>query len=368
MVESEVELLRRRGHEVTLYHRDNTELASRAMITVATSTFWSKRTTREMNALISNFRPDIIHIHNTFPLISPSIYWVASRHRIPVIQTLHNFRLLCPQAMFLRDGAICEDCLGQIPWRGAMRHCYHDSLPHSAAIAAMLTLHRFAGTWRNKVTRYLALNEFCRQKFVAGGLPARRIAIKPNFVNVPAPGQSTRSGALFAGRLSHEKGIAVLLDALKELPDVRCQVVGSGPERHLIGAHPTVQERGAISADEVISEMRNSAYLVMPSICYENFPRTIVEAYASGLPVIASRLGAIPELVEDGRTGLLFDPGDTVDLARKMMWAEAHPQEMRAMGERARRVYETKYTPEINYNQLMAIYREAIDEVSRDRR
>ena len=362
VVEAEVDLLRKRGHEVLLYRRDNAEIGRTSKLALLAESFWSRRTMRDMDSLVRDFAPSLVHVHNTFPLISPSLYWAASRHRLPVVQTLHNFRLLCPQAMFLRAGKVCEDCLGHLPWRGVARRCYRGSLPQSGALGGMLSMHRALGTWQHKVTRYIALNEFCRSKFIDGGLPGSRIAVKPNFVDVPAPGNGLRQGGLFVGRLAPEKGIAVLLGAVGRLPDVVVEVIGTGPEEKAVAANLRMVTRGARPPAEVLAAMRRAAYLVMPSIWYENFPRTLVEAFACGLPVIASRLGAMAELIEDGHTGLLFAPGDADDLAQKIAWAERHPDAMRTMGENARREYNTKYTPEVNYQQLMAIYGQAIAE------
>lgn len=366
VVAAEVALLRQRGHEVREYRRDNAEISGMAKPRLLRDTLWSDRTTRELDALDTEFAPDLIHAHNTFPLISPSLYWAAARHRIPVVQTLHNFRLLCPQAMFLREGAICEDCLGHLPWRGAARRCYRGSLVQSGALAGMLTLHRVLGTWSSKVTRYIALNKFCRDKFVTSGLPVHRIAVKANFVDVPAPSAGPREGGLFVGRLSPEKGVEVLLRALKHLSTVSIEVIGAGPEANSLTGNPKIRARGALDPTEVFAAMGRAAWLIMPSICYETFGLVALEAFACGLPVIASRLGAIAELVEDGRTGLLFAPGDARDLAQKIAWAQTHPEEMNTMGENARREYEARYTPEINYRQLLAIYRDAMVEAAHE--
>ena len=324
--------------------------------------FWSGRTNTDIAELIANFLPDIIHVHNTFPLISPSIYWTASKVGIPIIQTLHNFRLLCPQAMFLREGNLCEDCLGHIPWRGIVHGCYRGSKVQTAAMAGILLAHRAIGTWQNKVTRYIALNEFCRQKFIEGGLPSERIVVKPNFVDFSLPTVSPRCGFLFVGRLSVEKGVSVLVTAVKQLNDVVVRVAGSGPEAGQLENIAGLQVLGALSGDAVRFEMGQSKVLVLPSIWYENFPRTLVEAFACGLPVIASRIGALAELVEDGITGLLFETGNAHDLAAKMKWAQQNPEQMRIMGQNARIKYEQEYTANKNYDQLIAIYRDAINE------
>lgn len=352
-------LLQRNGVEVELYEQDNDRIESMAPMQVAVDTIWSQRTVREIGAHIQRFRPDVIHVHNTFPLISPSLYFAAARHGVPVVQTLHNFRLFCAQAMFMRNGAVCEDCIGRLPWRGVMRRCYRESSAQSAVVVSMQGIHRWLGTYRNKVTRYIALNKFCRDKFIEAGLPADRIVIKPNFIDLPPPPFTERSGGLFVGRLSPEKGIATLAQALRIYPDAYLDIIGHGPQEEELRGLPAAHLRGFMQSEEIYARMARASYLVMPSIWYENFPRTLVEAYACGLPVIASRLGAMAELVRDGETGLLFTPGNAVELAEKLRWADSHPAEMRRMGDAARREYEANYTSEINFHQLMHIYEEA---------
>jgi glycosyltransferase involved in cell wall biosynthesis len=207
VVQAEVALLRTRGHPVIEYRRHNDELRDMRTLDAALDTFWSRRTGRDLDRLVAEARPDVVHAHNTFPLISPSLYWAAHRHGIPVVQTLHNFRLMCPQAMFLREGKVCEDCLDKTPWPAVVHRCYRESRPQSAVLSGMLVSHRLLGTWKRRVTRYIALNEFCRRKFVEGGLPASRIVVKPNFVDFARPLDVPRSGFLFVGRLAREKAL-----------------------------------------------------------------------------------------------------------------------------------------------------------------
>lgn len=361
VVDAEADLLRGRGHAVEIYSRNNDEIASIPRLSLASQTFWSSRTTEYVAGLIGDFKPDVIHVHNTFPLISPSLYWAASRAGIPVVQTLHNFRLLCPQAMFLREGKVCEDCLGHLPWRSVVRGCYRDSKAQSAVLGGMLVLHRALGTYREKVTRYIALNEFCRQKFIAGGLPVGRIAVKPNFVDFPAHVEVSRKGFLFVGRLSVEKGLTTLVNAIARIPEAQLRVAGVGPEASVLEGVANVTALGGLSSELVRNEMSKASALVVPSIWYETFGMVIVEAFSTSTPVIASRIGALVDLVEDGVTGLLFEPGNADDLAAKLHWAKQNPERMRQMGRNARQYYEAEYTADKNYAQLMAIYRDAIE-------
>ena len=363
VVEAEAELLLSRGHAVEFYFRNNDEIDIKPNLSLVGQMFWSSRTTKDIAGVIANFKPDVIHVHNTFPLISPSLYWAAAKASVPVVQTLHNFRLLCTQAMFLREGRVCENCLGHMPWRGAVHGCYRGSNAQSAVLAGMVTMHRAIGTWRNKVTRYIALNEFCRQKFIEGGLPAERIVVKPNFVDFSLLPEIPRQGFLFVGRLSAEKGVDVLVKAVRQLNHASVRVAGVGPEAALLGNVAGLKALGALSSEVVRIEMSQSMALVLPSIWYENFPRTLVEAFGSGLPVIASRIGALAELIEDGVTGLLFESGSADDLAAKLKWAQQNPEHMRQMGRNARKKYEDEYTADQNYNQLIAIYCKVIEEV-----
>ena len=359
VVEAESQLLREHGHPVELFTRHNDDIQQMGRLRLLGNTFWSSSVAADFAEVLTRFKPDLVHVHNTFPLISPAIYWVAAERHIPVVQTLHNFRLFCPQAMFLRDGKVCEDCLGHLPWRGAVRGCYRGSVVQSSVLAGMVSAHRLLGTWQNKVTRYIALNQFCRDKFVEGGLPADKMVIKANFVDFPKPAAGARSGFLFVGRLSAEKGIDVLASAISLMTNVDLKVAGTGPDAAVLQGSPATL-LGALPTDAVRDEMSKALALVLPSVWYENFPRTLVEAFGCGLPVIASRIGALAELVEDGVTGLLFNPGDPQDLASKLHWALANPEKMLVMGEAARTRYEENYTADKNYLQLLAIYQDAI--------
>lgn len=356
VVEAEIGLLRSRGHEVETYFRSNDDVADMTSLTLARHTLWSPRTSQDLAELIRCFQPDVIHAHNTFPLISPSLYWTAERSGVPVVQTLHNFRLMCLNGLFLREGKVCEDCMGQLPWRGVARACYRGSRAASAALGGMLTLHRGLGTFQNKVACYIVLNEFCRDKFIEGGLAAERVVVKPNFVDFAAPYPTPRSGLLFVGRLSVEKGVATLAEAMALLPDAQLRVAGDGPEAGLLDSVVGVVRLGSLQSETVRQEMSRTTALVVPSIWYETFGLVVIEAFACSTPVIASGIGALAELVRDGETGLLFDPGNPRDLADKMAWALAHPVQMAAMGRNAYVQYETEFSAKVNYQRLIDIY------------
>lgn len=363
VVDAEVTLLKAHGHDVRVLMRRNADIASMPTWRVALDTVWSAESARMLDEITQDWRPDVMHVHNTLLLLSPSIFWSARRLGIPVVQTLHNFRLGCLSATFLRDGQVCEDCLGRTPLSGVRHGCYRDSRSQSVVLAASVMTHRWLGTYTRHVDRFITLTRFARDKFIDMGLPPERLRVKPNFVPwCDAPVNEGRQGGVYVGRLSVEKGIDTLLDAWPLLgPDQgQISVMGTGPRearcRELLGA----QCLGHTPLNDVLSRMERAAFLILPSVCYEGFPRTVVEAFSRGLPVIASRLGSMAELIEDGRTGLLFEAGNPQALAERIRWAVEHPQAMAEMGQRARAVYEQEFTAERNHEHLMQVYAEAI--------
>ena len=371
--EAEGKLLRQCGHEVLDFVKDNAIVDGMPHLRLAADTIWSQSSRKKLEQLLRENKSDIVHFHNTLPLISPAAYYAAKAEGVPVVQTLHNYRFLCPNGLFFRHGHVCEDCLHKaIAWPGVPHSCYQTSRPATGMVAAMLAVHRGMGTWTKVVDRYIALTTFAKAKFVEGGLPSDRIVVKPSFVEDrrrKAADGAVRQGALFVERLNPEKGVHTLLRAWSSV-DTPLRVVGDGPllEDVRSASALALVSLGWMTPDEVVAEMGCAAFLVMPSECYEVFPMTLAEAFCQGLPVIASRLGAMAEVVEDRVTGLHFTPDDAGDLAAKVRWAVEHPDEMRVMGVNARRVYEEKYTPEVNYRQLMAIYDQAIESRRRSRR
>jgi glycosyltransferase involved in cell wall biosynthesis len=360
---AEAELLEARGHRVLRYCADNRTIPNLGQLALARATLWNSTVYRDLRGILRREKPAIVHFHNTFPLLSPAAYYAVRDEGIPVVQTLHNFRLICPNALLFRDGHTCNDCVGKkIPWPGVVHGCYRKDRRASAVIGAMLTLHGALRTWTRKVTMYIALTEFARQRFVAGGLPGAKIAVKPNFLPFdPGLGDHRRRFALFVGRLSPEKGVATLLSAWTQVRGgCPLKIVGSGPAEAMLGTAPReVEWLGRLSREQVLTLMHDAAFLVFPSECYEGFPVTLVEAFATGLPVIVSAHGSTAELVRDFHSGRHFCAGDATDLASKADWALSHPDAMTTMGRNARREFETRYTAAHNYTTLMDIYREA---------
>lgn len=363
VVSNERALLQGAGHEVQFYTVSNDAISGFVKkLNTFIETPYSAGAKRDFAASIAAFKPDIVHVHNFFPLLTPSIYDACIEAEVPVVQTLHNYRTICSSALLMRDGAVCEKCLGTSPWWGVWHRCYRNSLPGSLALARMIAFHRKRNTWHNKVSLFISLSNFARDKFIEGGFPAEPIIVKPNFVVDPGnQAHNKREGALFVGRISMEKGVDVLVNAWRGI-SYPLRIAGGGPlfENIRAGAPKTLEFLGQVSGAEVYAQMEQASFLVMPSTWYETFGLVIVEGFANALPALVSRLGSMAEIVEDGVTGLHFTAGDADDLAAKVRWAIEHPKEMRQMGCNARAEYECKYTPETNYKQLMAIYEAAM--------
>jgi glycosyltransferase involved in cell wall biosynthesis len=376
--DQERQMLENAGHEVVLYKRSNWEAdgyKGLRRISLAKRTVWASDVKAEFLNLLRKEKPDVVHVHNTFVMISPSIYSACYEAKVPVVLTLHNYRLLCPAATFFRDGAVCEECVQGSLLRSVQHACYHGSRVTTSVLAGMLGVHRVRGTWNREISCFVALTEFSRQKFVEGGLPTEKIFVKPNFVH-PDPGARTGDGdyALFVGRLSPEKRVSTVLAAWKllKLP-IPIMVIGGGPDRPQLEAQAredglaNVRFLGQVPREQTLAAINKARFLVFSSEWYENFPVTIAESFACRAPVIASRMGAMKEIVTDGRNGLHFTPADAADLAQKVEWAWTHPDEIRAMGLEARREFESKYTAQKNYPMLMEIYDRALKSMSDSR-
>ena len=363
-VEAEKRLLEDAGVEVTQVIFNNADLRESVSLVadlgLAASAIWSRSAQRRVAAAVVASHPQVMHVHNTFPLASPSVYSAAAARGVPVIQTLHNYRFVCPAATVFRNGRVCTDCVGRlIPWPSVVHACVRGSRPQSAVAAATLTAHRARGTFAREITGYVALTGFQRQLMIDGGLGGERIRIIPNFLEPdPGMGSEDRTGVVFVGRLSPEKGVAILLEAASAVPGV-VRIIGDGPLASLVGkangaGHATFL--GPLPRASVLGELRRSIALVLPSVWFEGLPLVVLEAFAVGTPVIASRIGSLAELVESGTTGLLAEPNNAGDLAERISWAIAHPGEMLAMGGRARDRYEASFRGETHLGALLEAY------------
>ena len=370
---AEAALLESRGHDVVRYTVHNDEIEGRSRLRLAVGSVWNRESHDRVRRLIRRERPDVVHFYNTFPLLSPSVYYAARAEKCPVVQSLHNYRLLCPNALFFREGRACEDCLGKlIPWNGVLHKCYRDDRAASAVVASMLTSHRLLGTWRRTVDVYVAgLTEFARRKFVEGGIPEDRLVLKPNFV-FPDPGKGDGKGgfAVFVGRFAPEKGVDLLVEAWSRLPEgLPLRIIGDGPLAPVVERaakrHAEIEWLGRRSFDEMVAVLKRAAFLVVPSRWYEALPRIIVDSFAVGTPILAADVGAMGDLIEEGRDGLHFRAGDADHLAERAAWLFEHPDERLRLRAGARARYEERYTAEKNYQMLMDVYRRAMDRHAR---
>ncbi|HEY5030713.1 MAG TPA: glycosyltransferase family 4 protein [Candidatus Angelobacter sp.] len=361
---AEVALLRDHGHEVELLEEDNRRVEQLGHARTALRTVWSRESYHRIHEKLRGSNFDILHVQNFFPLWSPSVYYAASRNHVPVVQTLHNYRLMCVNSLFFRDQHVCVECMGRLlPWRGVLHACYRDSRAASAVVAGMVGVHRLAGTWRNLIKTYIAVSEFARERYVAGGFPQEKIVVKPNFIHpTPSPGAGGGGYALYVGRLSPEKGIATMLEAWKSARNpIPLKVVGEGPLAELVIAAgrecPKIEYMGSKSLPEVLDLMRMAEFLVFPSEWYETMGRTIMEAFAVGTPVVASSIGPPTTMVAAGETGFHFKPGNVDELRERVQWCSRNLDELRAMRRKARQAFEASYTGTANIEMLLAIYR-----------
>jgi glycosyltransferase involved in cell wall biosynthesis len=357
--------LEQRGHRVSrlVVHNDAIRGAA-AKIKTAFSTHYSQFGRQLIEHHLERDRPDIVHVHNFFPLLSPSVFYACSEAGVPVVHTLHNFRLICPSVLLMVGGKTYDTSIHHSAYWSVLKKAYRNSYVGTFVVARMVEYHKKRGTWREKVDRFIALTEHARSRFIAAGLPANKIVLKPNFIPDPSlPGRQQsveRHGALFVGRLGEEKGIRTLVDGWRNI-DCPLTVAGDGPLRLLSRTAPrNVCFVGNKSFREVCQLMSRSLFLVMPSESFEGCPMVLLEAYAQGLPVVASKLGGLEELVVDRETGLHFQPRSAEDLRDKIRWMIDHPVECKRMGDNARRIYQSKYTPDTNYDQMMEIYREIV--------
>ena len=373
---TEVDMLRQAGHDVALELSHNQEIQDYSLsqqLQLAVSSAWSVENYRIVRTHIQSTDLDLVHVQNFFPLLSPSIHTAAKSCNIPTVQHLRNFRLGCLSPYLFRDGHICETCVGKNPWRGILHRCYRQSLPASASLWGMITLNRFRGTWHREVDAFITPSKFAAEKLIQIGVPSDRLHIKPNIVadplrTSPISSQPSTPEFLYAGRLSPEKGVMTLLKAWQALmqPDWRLILIGDGAQRDELEQFVShthmhnVEFRGSQSASEVLKAIRHATAVVVPSQWYEVFGRVVVEAFACGRGVLVADLGALPELVKEGETGFLI-PHNEVNLwTERLQWCGQNATEMLRIGQRARQTYLQLYTPDINYQQMMDIYRQVL--------
>ena len=367
VVRAERELLERHGDEVLLHSRHNDEIKEFGVTEKAAffpQTVYSFRSSGEISDVVHGFKPDVAFVHNVYPLISPSIYHKLHELGVPAVQVLHNFRPYCPNGFFYTQGQICEACKGGNYLNAVRKRCYKDSYALSALYGFALGANRLAGMV-NKIAGFICLTEFFKIKMKEAGVADSKLFVRPNFVYAP-PLMPAANGAgqyaLYLGRLSPEKGCWTLIHAFERLPHVPLKIIGTGPQEQELKDYVRAKGMGNIeflgfkTGDEKWQLLRNSLCLVLPSEWYENFPVTVLEAFMASKPVVASRMGGLPYIVDDERSGLLFETGKVSELAQKIQKLVDDPATAARMGALGRHLSETKYGPEQGYRNLMNIF------------
>lgn len=365
VVENEKNLLINNGHEVVLYTRHNDEIKTRGIIRkllLPLEAIFSIKTYKEVKRKIIEENIDIVHVHNTLPLISPSVYYSAFSCKVPVVQTIHNFRLLCPGATFTRGNNICEECVDKNLFSSIRYKCYRGSLIQSIVSAVNLAFHRLIGTYK-KVNGYIALTEFNKEKLM-NLIDEKNIYIKPNFVNKSNDTISKQSENyfLFLGRLDELKGIRMLVEAWKDIKESKLLVVGKGPlEKEIIefvynNKLDNIDILGYKDKEEVMQLISKAKALIVPSQWYEGFPMTIVESFSIGVPVIVSDIGNLSTIIENKKNGLLFRYNDKQDLKDKIEMFNNDKMLQKELRQGARASFNNKYNDKINYKLLIDIY------------
>jgi len=368
VVAAEDWLLRSHDHEVELFQADNDHIQGALSAGIAAvQSIYSFSGKRKLHEALRKFRPDLVHVHNFFPTLSPSVFVACSEAGVPVVHTLHNYRIQCAVNSLYRGGQICEECVSSRSFLPGVRHaCYRSSRVGSAVVGLTMALHDHVGTWSSRVSAYIALTKFAAEKLGRFRIPPDKIFVKPNFTIDRGMGSGGGNYALFAGRLTQEKGLQTIIDAdAAGLLPMDVVVLGDGPMRPALeheAARPgsRLKVKGFVEPDEMLVWMKQANALLMTSLWYEGDPMVVIEAFSVGLPVIAANVGNTAVTVLAEGAGLTFAPGDHTELAAALQKFADHPEAVDRMRACARNHYLSTHTPEKNYQRLMEIYAHAL--------
>jgi glycosyltransferase involved in cell wall biosynthesis len=350
------------------YNDDIDDSTLGKQVGLALSGAWSKTSYKELSNLIEQTRPNLAHFHNTFPQITPSAWAACQDHNVPVVQTLHNFRYICPGALLLRDGKPCEDCIDGSILNALKHRCYRNSIPATSAQVWNIVRNRWNGNFQNSVDCYIALTEFAASRLASGGLPKNKITVKPNFLlDPPTMGSGDGGYIIYTGRLSEEKGLQTLLKAWRKIDTpIILKLAGDGPLRQQLEKYCrthklNVEFLGFCARERVLQLVGDALLQVVPSEWYEGFPMVILEAYSCGTPVLVSRIGSLNEIVQEGESGYKFSVGDVDSLASSFRLILSDLDTVKSMRASVRQVFVEQYTAERNLTRTQRIYEEVVN-------
>jgi len=344
------------------YNNHNGDILKK--LKTAVNLIYSVEAEKKMEVLINDTRPQLAHLHNIYHQISPSILRALKRHGIPVVMTLHDFKLACPSYTFLRNGTPCEICEGRHFYKAVIHRCVKNSYLSSLLCATEMYLHKMLQTYSKGVDVFIVLSQFSKEKMIRYGLPEEKIEVLPNCIDVDQyhPHKMVGDYVLFLGKLSEKNGIFTLVQAMKHIPEVKLKVAGEGEMGPLLKEYvareglKNLEFLGFVTGEKLAKLMQGCYFTVFPSLCYHNCPMSVLESLASGKPVLASDLGSVPEFVEDGVDGLLFEAGDPTDLAEKIKYLFRKPPLVKKMGIAGRLKIESRFSSETYYPRLLKIY------------
>ena len=363
---NEMDLLKAHGHDVIEYTVDNASINSLwDKLSVMVKTIFSFSQYRKIKKILKDSSPDVVHVHNYFPLISPAVFYACKKMNIPVVHTLHNYRAVCPSALLMHDGKICEKSIQHSSWWAVKEKVYRNSFIGSFILTCMVEFHKKIGTWQNQVSYFISLTQFAKNKYIESGWPSHKVLIKPNFIEDPlqdeTPIKNKGGYAIYVGRLGEEKGIDLILKSWVNI-DFPLKIIGAGPLQHAVekSTCSNIEYLGLQQKDDVLRLVKNADFIVMASTWYEGFPMVLVEAMACGTCALVPNLGSMSEVIQANENGIYFEPGNSDDFIKQINWLIHNPTETNKMSANARKIYMSQYTAEKNYHQLYEIYQKSL--------